>query len=102
MDALAWGRKAAKILGLSRPEGGAESRRRPHIEAVRIPRAEHPISRKNVSKAALRVLYGLHEAGYQALLVGGGVRDQLLGLSPKDFDIATDAHPEDVKRVFRR
>lgn len=48
------------------------------------------------------MLYGLHDAGYQALLVGGGVRDQLLGLSPKDFDVATDARPEQVQEVFRR
>lgn len=68
----------------------------------RIPRSEHPISRKHISKAALKVLYGLHEAGYQALLVGGGVRDQLLDLHPKDFDVATDATPEQVKAVFRR
>lgn len=47
-------------------------------------------------------MYGLHDAGFQALLVGGGVRDQLLGLNPKDFDVATDARPEEVKEVFRR
>lgn len=48
------------------------------------------------------MLYGLHDAGFQALLVGGGVRDELLGLKPKDFDVATDATPEEVKAVFRR
>jgi len=47
------------------------------------------------------VLYGLKDAGYQAHLVGGGVRDLLLGRRPKDFDIATDAQPEQVKAVFR-
>nr|MBV6628476.1 polynucleotide adenylyltransferase PcnB [Oceanococcus sp. HetDA_MAG_MS8] len=71
-------------------------------EPVKIPRDQHPISRKNISRAALKVLYGLHEAGFQALLVGGGVRDQLLGMQPKDFDVATDASPEQVKAVFRR
>jgi poly(A) polymerase len=47
------------------------------------------------------VLYRLKEAGYQAFLVGGAVRDLLLGLRPKDFDVATDALPEDVRRLFR-
>ncbi|MDA3912620.1 polynucleotide adenylyltransferase PcnB [Oleiagrimonas sp.] len=66
-----------------------------------IPRDQHSISRRHISKAALRVLYGLHEAGYQALLVGGAVRDLLLGVQPKDFDIATDATPEQVRKLFR-
>lgn len=66
-----------------------------------IPRAEHNISRANISEAALKVLYRLNEAGYEAYLVGGGVRDLLLGREPKDFDIATNAHPEEVKHLFR-
>ena len=66
-----------------------------------IPRNEHSISRANISPNALKVLYRLHEAGYQAFLVGGAVRDLLLGLTPKDFDVATDALPEDVRRLFR-
>ena len=66
-----------------------------------IPREQHVISRKNISKAALRVLYRLHEAGYDAFLVGGAVRDLLLGGHPKDFDVATNATPEDVKKLFR-
>jgi len=66
-----------------------------------IPRSEHGISRSNVSENALKVLYRLHKSGYQAFLVGGGVRDLLLGLRPKDFDIATDAHPEDIRQLFR-
>jgi poly(A) polymerase len=66
-----------------------------------IPRPEHNISRSNISRNALKVMYRLREAGYQAFLVGGGVRDLLLGREPKDFDIATDAHPEDVRRLFR-
>ncbi len=69
----------------------------PHI----IPRAEHGISRRNISKPALRVLYGLHEAGFRSLLVGGAVRDLLLGRQPKDFDVATDATPEQVRKLFR-
>lgn len=64
-------------------------------------RDEHPISRANISSNALKVLYRLKEAGYQAFLVGGAVRDLLLGLSPKDFDIATNAHPDQVKQLFR-
>jgi poly(A) polymerase len=67
-----------------------------------LSRAEHDVSRKNISSAALRVLYGLKEAGFQAHLVGGGVRDLLLGLAPKDFDVATDATPEQVRKVFRQ
>ena len=66
-----------------------------------IPRSEHGISRKSISSGALRVLYRLHESGYAAYLVGGAVRDLLLGGHPKDFDIATDATPEDVKSLFR-
>lgn len=66
-----------------------------------IPRDAHNISRKNISKNALNVLYRLHEGGFRACLVGGGVRDLLLGREPKDFDIATDATPEQVRRLFR-
>jgi poly(A) polymerase len=66
-----------------------------------IPRSEHSISRADISPNALKVLYRLKEAGYQGFLVGGAVRDLLLGLRPKDFDIATDALPEDVRRLFR-
>ncbi len=73
------------------------SRLRPSI----IPRAEHCISRSDISKTALKVLYGLKDAGYEAYLVGGGVRDLLLGIRPKDFDVATDARPEQVKATFR-
>ena len=70
-------------------------------EATVIPRPDHPISRVNISPNALKVLYRLKDSGYQAHMVGGGVRDLLLGREPKDFDIATDAHPEDVRRLFR-
>ena len=69
--------------------------------AAHIPRPEHSISRVNISPNALKVLYRLKDAGYQAHLVGGGVRDLLLGREPKDFDVATDAHPEDVRKLFR-
>ena len=66
-----------------------------------IPREQHSISRKNISKAALRVLYRLHDSGFAAYLVGGAVRDLLLGGHPKDFDVATNATPDEVKSLFR-
>ena len=66
-----------------------------------IPRAEHPVSRSDISPNALRVLYRLKEAGFQAFLVGGCVRDLIIGRHPKDFDVATDALPDEVRRLFR-
>jgi poly(A) polymerase len=66
-----------------------------------IPRADHPISRDDISENALKVLYRLHNAGYQAYLVGGCVRDLLLGKLPKDFDVTTNATPEQIKGLFR-
>ena len=67
-----------------------------------ISRDDHCISRKRISKNALTVIYDLRRAGYEAYLVGGGVRDLLLERSPKDFDIATNATPEQVQQTFRR
>ncbi len=66
-----------------------------------IARADHNISRSNISGNALRVLYRLKEAGYQAFLVGGCVRDVMLGRHPKDFDVATNALPDQVRALFR-
>jgi poly(A) polymerase len=71
-------------------------------EPVIIPRSEHSISRKQISKNALRVLYELKDAGFEAYLVGGCVRDLLLGHTPKDFDVATNALPEQVHDLFKR
>ncbi len=71
------------------------------LQAHIIPRSEHGISRADISDNALKVLYRLKNAGYQAYLVGGGVRDLSLGREPKDFDVATDARPEEVKALFR-
>jgi poly(A) polymerase len=68
---------------------------------VVIPRSLHSVSRRSISPAALKVLYRLKDAGYQAFLVGGAVRDLLLGRQPKDFDVVTNAHPEQVKELFR-
>ena len=65
-----------------------------------IPRPAHNVSRDEISNAALKVLYRLHKSGYQAFLVGGGVRDAMLELHPKDFDIATNATPEEVRSLF--
>lgn len=75
---------------------GIQQRPTPKI----IPRPSHNVSRDEISQNALKVLYRLHNSGFQAFLVGGGVRDALLGLHPKDFDIATDAHPEEVRALF--
>lgn len=69
---------------------------------IHIPRSEHTLSRSNISQTALNVLYQLHKAGYQAFLVGGGVRDVLLRRIPKDFDVVTNALPEQVRSLFRR
>jgi poly(A) polymerase len=67
-----------------------------------ITREEHCISRANISPSALKVLYGLKEGGFSAYLVGGSVRDLLLNHRPKDFDVATNAHPEQIKHLFRQ
>jgi len=64
-------------------------------------RSEHNISRSQISDNALKVLYKLQKEGYDAYLVGGCVRDLLLGREPKDFDVVTNAEPEEIKRVFR-
>jgi poly(A) polymerase len=70
-------------------------------QPVVVPRAEHTISRSLIDPDALKVLYRLHQNGFTAYLVGGSVRDLLLGRRPKDFDIGTSAHPYQVKRLFR-
>ncbi|MDE0854030.1 MAG: polynucleotide adenylyltransferase PcnB [Nevskia sp.] len=70
-------------------------------EPLRIPRDQHPISRSNISHGTLKVLYTLKDAGHEAYMVGGAVRDLLAGIEPKDFDIATSAHPEEIRRLFR-
>jgi poly(A) polymerase len=64
-------------------------------------RSEHPISRRDIDPDALTVLNRLSQEGFTAYLVGGGVRDLLRGVRPKDFDVSTDAHPNQVKRLFR-
>lgn len=66
-----------------------------------LSRAEHPISRRLLSPNTLKVLYRLHRAGFLAYLVGGAVRDLLLGRTPKDFDVGTNARPQQVRQLFR-
>jgi len=77
-------------------KNGTQKPRSPKI----IPRAAHNVSRDDISKNALKVLYRLHKSGYQAFLVGGCVRDAMLKLHPKDFDVATNATPEQVRSLF--
>src|SRR5450830_539127 len=71
------------------------------VEPTVVARSEHSISRRDIDPDALKVLYRLHEHNYAAYLVGGSVRDLLLGRRPKDFDIGTSAHPHQVKKLFR-
>ena len=67
-----------------------------------IPRGEHHFPEEDIGRNVLTVLDGLTDAGYEAYLVGGSIRDGLIGLHPKDFDVATSAHPEEIKQVFQR
>ena len=87
-----------KELKLNSPPASVQA---PATTARIIPRSEHTISRSGISPNALRVLYRLREGGFQGFLVGGCVRDLLLGIEPKDFDVATDALPEEVRKLFR-
>jgi poly(A) polymerase len=87
-----------KARSLNSPEASVAT---PAAAPRIISRSEHSVSRSHISPNALRVLYRLRDAGFMAFLVGGCVRDLLLGLEPKDFDVATDALPEQVKRLFR-
>lgn len=71
------------------------------VEPKILPRSEHHISRREIDPDALKVLYRLREHGFRAYLVGGSVRDLMLGRRPKDFDIGTSAHPYEIKKLFR-
>lgn len=73
----------------------------PELALNIITRQDHNVSREQISENALKVLYRLHGAGFEAYLVGGGVRDLLLGGKPKDFDVATNATPEQIRQLFR-
>lgn len=70
------------------------------MQEFKLEKGQHPITHNLLSENALKVLYRLHKSGYQAYLVGGGVRDIFIGQEPKDFDIATNAEPEQVKKLF--
>ncbi|CAN6132791.1 PcnB tRNA nucleotidyltransferase/poly(A) polymerase [Methylophilaceae bacterium] len=74
----------------------------PHHGALSIAHKTHKIDRNLLSNAALKTTEGLHKAGFEAYIVGGAVRDLLLNRTPKDFDVATNATPEQVNRLFRR
>src|SRR5438477_6225511 len=74
----------------------------PADAAIRVPREKHGLAREAISPAAAKVCAVLREAGFSAFVVGGAVRDLLLGIVPKDFDVATDARPEQIKPLFRR
>ena len=72
-----------------------------HSEPRILERSEHPVSRRDIDPRVLKVLYRLIDAGHEAYLVGGGVRDLMIGRRPKDFDVATSAHPQEVRDLFR-
>jgi poly(A) polymerase len=87
-----------KILGQPKAGRGAVD----FGKRVEVPASVHGINPALVDERALNVVRTLQDAGYEAYVVGGAVRDLLLGLRPKDFDVATDATPEEVKSLFRR
>jgi poly(A) polymerase len=74
----------------------------PSGKAATIPVARHGIRREHLSSAARRTCETLHQAGYKAYVVGGAVRDLIAGITPKDYDVATNATPEQVRSLFRR
>lgn len=82
-------------------KGSSGQSHQPDLKPEILPRKVHGISRTQLSENALKVLYRLNKAGYEAYLVGGCVRDSLLGAHPKDFDVATNATPEEVNALFR-
>ena len=95
-----------KLLGKpaagDKPAAGAKGARIPLGKRVEVPAAEHGIDPTLLDERAVRVVTTLQDAGYEAYIVGGAVRDLLVGRRPKDFDVATNATPEQVKGLFRR
>lgn len=81
---------------------GREKKAPPLSHPAVLQRKEHGIDPRLLSSNAARVIHILEKAGYEAYIVGGAVRDLLLGIQPKDFDVATNATPEQVRRLFRR
>ena len=98
------GRRRASFLDapeLLADEMGRFARHEHRLEPHILERAEHPISRRDIDPDVLKVLYRLIQAGHLAYLVGGSVRDLMLGRRPKDFDVATGAHPQEIRDLFR-
>ncbi|MDT7835789.1 polynucleotide adenylyltransferase PcnB [Aquabacterium sp. OR-4] len=93
---------AAVTPGAAAPAGAPARPKIPLGKRVEVPVSEHGIDRQLVDERAIKVVRTLQQAGYQAYIVGGAVRDLLVGRAPKDFDVATDATPEQVKAQFRR
>ena len=93
-------RRGQEERGLKRQRRGSESQPEGHDQAFVLARPDHSISRKNISHGAIKVLYRLSRSGYRGFLVGGSVRDLMLGRQPKDFDISTDATPNEIRRLF--
>ncbi|SFW30764.1 polynucleotide adenylyltransferase PcnB [Nitrosovibrio sp. Nv17] len=89
-----------QVFGLKPPSAAPASRPPDGVRV--IPRSRHGIARGQIHACALKVTSGLQQAGYAAFVVGGAARDLLLGLDPKDFDVATSATPEEVRALFRR
>lgn len=87
-------------MGVNQAEGKDKNPQGDHISPTVVLRQDHSISRKNIHPNALKVLYRLHNHGYKAYLVGGSVRDLLLKKKPKDFDVATDARPSQLRKLF--
>ena len=92
-------RPGKTIRQLLRTDSAPQSNSAPYELSI-VSRDEHPVSRSGISDNALKVLYRLKKANFDAFLVGGCVRDALLDLHPKDFDVATNATPEQVKSLF--
>jgi poly(A) polymerase len=82
-------------------DSGIEGSQTAEATGVVIDRSSHRISRRSIPENVLKVLYRLHRSGYRAYLCGGSVRDLLMNRTPKDFDVVTDAHPAEVRRLFR-
>jgi len=91
-----------KLLGKTPKAPAADHGAAPAGKRVEVPKSEHHVDPKLVDERAVKVVSTLADAGYEAYIVGGAVRDLLVGLKPKDFDVATNATPEQVKACFRR
>ncbi|VXB56627.1 poly(A) polymerase I [Burkholderia sp. 8Y] len=97
-EAKAAARKSTRI---TRKKAAAPPKRDPNVPVI-LSSDIHGIDPSLISRNAVRVTEGLQQAGHRAFIVGGAVRDLLLGVAPKDFDVATDATPDEVQRLFRR